>query len=393
MKSSLLILSIVFLFSSFLLAQYNAGNKPVATVNGEVVLQKELDDLLQKSYGEEADGLKDVVIQAHLAEMLLFKIIDQKLRTITHIRPKPEDYEEDAERYSQPFFAYYAESGIKNTMKFIPELRIIISKNANLQKKYGDWLKDRENHLLAPTDRKTLVEIWQDAINTKELKPMLRERVCNRYHLAYSIYKERIKLITKLRLWVSQNFKDEEIRQFAQREKFALEDGLVRISHLFISTTNMETMQPFSPEMQKKAEQKILKIRDEITTDLNNFGEKTAQYSEHPTTRYNKGELGWIPRWSTGTLFSGFLGHLGWIPPMTEAFPEMVEQSYQLTPKTLSYPIKSEWGYHLVVVNERKSGKELSEAEILKRAKNMMAMLRMEEQIRQWLKQSDIKQN
>lgn len=389
-----MILFFIFVFTILLTAQpKTSANKPIATVNGEQIFQKELDDLLEKSYGEEAEGLKDVVVQSHLAEMVLFKIIEQKLRPVTSVRPKPDDYEEDAERYVQPFLAYYLETGLKSTMRFFPDLRIIVSKNSGLQNKYGEWLKDREYRLLTLEDKKTVIEIWQEAIAIKELKPMLREKVCNRYHLYYPIYKDRIKLITKLRLWISKDFKPADIQQFAQREKFALEDGLVRLSHLFISTTNMETGQPLPPEEQQKAQQKIAQIRTEIASDLSNFADKVAQYSEHPTTRYNKGELGWVPRWSTGTLFSGFLGHLGWIPPSTEAFPEVIAQGYQLNTQTLSQIIKSEWGYHLVVVNERKPGKTLSQEEIVKRAKNMMSMLRMERQLREWLKQSQIQQN
>ncbi len=388
MKIFLLVLTLIcFIFPCF--AQ---KNKIVATVNGENIFQKELNDVLIKSCGEGAEDLKDEVAKAYLSEMVLFKVIEQYLKKVNVTIDNTDEYEEDADRYAQPFLIYYVEWGLKNQLKFIKDLQSIISKSTVLQKKHGEWLKMAEFRVISNDDMKRLLEIWQDIINTKEFKAMLRERICQKYRLDYAIFKERIRLITKLRMFIiNSHLKDEEIRSFAQKEKFALSDGLIRLKHLFLAGVDLETMEAFTKEKEAEIVKKIWQIRQEIKPDLSNFDEKVAQYSDHKSNKFQKGDLGWVPRWSASTIFSGFLTHLGWLPPVVDEFPEILSVGFQLPEKTLSQPIKSKWGLHLLVVAERKPGeKELSESELLKRSKNMLALLKMEQTVRLWVEKSKI---
>ncbi len=374
-----------------LLAQPSDPNKAVAIVNGETILQKDLDAILQKTYGEAAEALKESVVAAHLQEMIIFKVIEQKMRSIT-IKCEAKDYEEDADRYAQPFFAYYFESGIKNSIKFLKDLKIIVAKSPALQKKHGDWIKSKESRILTSQDLKPLAEIWQDILSTKELKPMIREKCCTKFYMYYPLFKERIKIITKFRLHIASQLQSSDIARIAEQDKFALSDGMVKVSHLFLSTVDLVTGKPMSPEIEQQVAQRIQQVRSEISPDLSNFSEKTAAYSEHTSTKYQGGNLGWIPRWSASTLLSGFLLHLGWGPLPTDSLPEVVEASYRLSEKTLSQPIKTVWGYHLLVITELKPSKDLPPDELLKNAKNMLVLLKMEQALRTWLEQSEIKQ-
>lgn len=95
----------------------------------------------------------------------------------------------------------------------------------------------------------------------------------------------------------------------------------VRVKHILLSTESLAN-----------------KVRGEV--DINNFDEKTKQYSEDKTTRDNGGDLGYFDRARAEKLA-----------------PELAKVFFELQPGQISGPVKTQYGYHLVLISER-SGKE-----------------------------------
>ena len=62
-----------------------------------------------------------------------------------------------------------------------------------------------------------------------------------------------------------------------------------------------------------------------------------------------------------------------------------MQAGYSLPLQKVSQPIKSKYGYHLVVVKQRQEGKNITQKELIERARNMMTMLKMDELLKKWL--------
>ena len=140
-------ITIFFIF--FITLKINADDefprgKVAATVNGEIISQKELMQFLEKSCGEEeAEGLRMNVVRHYLEEMIIFKIIELKLSKI-NISITRDEWLEDVERFEKSFFAYYQEEGLssESLITFIKSIREVVSKVGDLEKKYGTFLED-----------------------------------------------------------------------------------------------------------------------------------------------------------------------------------------------------------------------------------------------------------
>jgi peptidyl-prolyl cis-trans isomerase SurA len=108
-----------------------------------------------------------------------------------------------------------------------------------------------------------------------------------------------------------------------ERSKFEL-----RASHLLISCAP-----DAAPADTLKAFQKITAIRDTIVKMGKSFVEMAEKYSEDPSVKQNKGELG---------MFSVF----DMVYPFESA-------AYATEPKQVSQPVRTQFGYHLVYVTEK----------------------------------------
>ncbi len=374
-------------------AQQFPNGKIAAEVNGSNITQSEVLELLQRCYGEEvAECLRLGVIRATLEEMIIFKLIEQHTQKLS-IKCHKEDYIEDAERYEKPFIAYYQNWGLKNPRSFLKVIQELVSKSQQMQKKHGQLLQAMQQRVLQAKEHRLLLKIFQEISEHNFLKVKLRKKIFAKYHVDYQFFKNRIVLLTRLRKYVLQHISQSEVSDFISKEKFALSDGLLKISHLYLSTLDEIERRPLPESRQKAVRQRIENIRSQIKPDLSNFSEIVANYSDDHGTRYENGNLGWVPRWTMSLLFGGFLLHMGWVPHRTAAVPEIVAAAYLMPPKQLSQPIKTDWGYHLVVVAKRKNGRKLDKSELRKRARNMLALLKMEKLLRKWLKEGNIKRH
>ncbi|MFH0931527.1 MAG: peptidylprolyl isomerase [Candidatus Zixiibacteriota bacterium] len=91
-----------------------------------------------------------------------------------------------------------------------------------------------------------------------------------------------------------------------------------------------------SKDDEEKTRARILEIRDLITKG-EDFAEMAKEYSEDPTTRKNGGDLGWLKKGATQKPFD--------------------EALFALKPGEISEPVKTEQGWHLIKVLEKKKTK------------------------------------
>lgn len=346
-----------------------------AVVNGESISQKELLKVLECCYGkEEAEDLNVKVMSAVLEEMIIFKVIEQRLAKLS-ISYTAAEYTSTLEIYEEPFFIYYKAWGYQNPMSFQEAVKEIM-KHAPPSSD-TKWQSDFE-------------EAWKKIFFDKELKKHLRKEVYQKYHLDYNVFREKVKLLTKFQKHVLNNITKSEIEEFATKEKFALEGGMVHVDHILLLTIDRITEKTFSDKENAETLRRMQQISQEMKPDLSNFAEIARKYSQDEITKYKQGKIGWVPRWSPSTLYGGFLVHLGWIPHWTTFVSEIVDQAYQIPEKKLSQPIKTNLGYHLLVVSERKPGKPLSQEELTKKAKERLSIQKMDAMLRLWLQESKI---
>lgn len=392
--TKLLSLLILFALMPCLSAQNASEKDAAALVNGEIISQKVLWEVLEASYGKDAaESLNYKVIQAILEEMVIFKVMEQNLKD-SKIVCTNKEYLDSLPYYEQPFFLYFKEWGFKNPVSFSKTLQAIAKKSPEFYKQKEQVLEELTNQYpFQASHYQSLENIWQVIVADAKLKKTLRSVVFEKYYVNVKLFQEKIKIATKFHKYASSLISDQEVEQFAEREKLALEGGAVRLSHLLFFTIDRQTNAKFSPEQEAKALAKAQTAKALIKPDLSNFAEIAKQSSEDDLTKLQGGDLGWVPRWTAYTVYGGFLVHLGWVPHWTAFVEEIVEQGYRLGDKKLSDPVKTKLGYHLIMVTQRKNSTTLSKDELLKKARAQMAFLKMEALLRTWLEKSQIKRS
>ena len=390
-KSVYIFFIILCLFINNINSQNFADGEIVAKVNNEVITQSELVKLLERSYGEEAKWLRNRIARFHLEEMVIFKVIEQKIKNIT-MRCRKEDYLEDVGKYEKPFFTYYLTKGLKTPFSFIKKLSKLLEYDKELKSKYQNKLLKIRYHYRPSQHNTFLLDVWKEMLDKKKIKYYLRKKIFKKFRIDYKTFKRRIKLITKFRKIVLSKISSSQIKKFAQKEKFALSDGLIKMNHILLITLDRETQKPLSEKRQEKIRKKLIRIKNMVKKDFSNFSMLAQKYSDDNSTKYKKGSLGWVPRWTTATIFSGFLRHIGWMPHITNSMKAIVDYAYHYPKNKLSDPIKSQLGYHIIVVTERKNNKKLDKKKLYTRARDMLTMLKMEELLTSWIKKSEIEQ-
>lgn len=123
--------------------------------------------------------------------------------------------------------------------------------------------------------------------------------------------------------------------------------------HLGCSHILIKVDQNALPKDTMAAYMKIMKIRDRIVKGRENFGIVAEQVSEDPYAKGNKGSLGYF------TALSGFV-----YPFETGAYNAKLNE--------VSMPVRTQFGYHLILVTERVAHSDLVTSHIMiKLAKGM----------------------
>jgi parvulin-like peptidyl-prolyl isomerase len=392
MKHHLLLLLLFTLtLAPVVVTQEFPNGEIAALVNGETISQKSLLEIVEACYGEgAADSLNSKVIQAMLEEMILFKVMEQNLKEAA-ITCTAQDYIDSVPHYEQPFLAYFKEWGFKNPVSFVKTLKNIAPNSPEFLKKHGDLL-DRlaSKYNLEQNDYQGLDAAWNDATNDAKLKKILRKEVFQKYHLNFKVFQEKVKIATKFFKYATTMVSAKEVENFTVTEKFALEGGIVKLHHILNLTIDRVNNRDFTPAAAKKSLERLEDTRKLLKPDASNLVQIARQCSEDEATKFQGGEIGWVPRWSAFTLYGAFLLHIGWIPHWTAFTPELLEEGYRLPEKKVSSPLKTKLGYHLVVVTHRRNGQALSPEELRKKAREQLTFLQMETLLREWLQKSKI---
>ena len=130
-------------------------------------------------------------------------------------------------------------------------------------------------------------------------------------------------LIKGLEEWASRDIEatKEEVQNYWTANQDAFKKDLVHVRQVLVMT-----------------EADATQVRAELDQGKS-FEEVVQEYSIDPLTKSKKGEMGWISR---GTSFKGF--------------DEMV---FPLKIQSISPPIKSQYGYHILQILEKKSASEV----------------------------------
>lgn len=120
---------------------------------------------------------------------------------------------------------------------------------------------------------------------------------------------------------------DEEAIEELVREAYERSKELVRASHILVRDED-------DPEDTLEAYEKLDKIKEKYH-DNRDFNELAVEYSEDPSVEQNQGDLG---------FFGAF----------DMAYP-FEEKAYNTEPGEVAGPFKTEFGYHLIKVHERKT--------------------------------------
>lgn len=142
----------------------------------------------------------------------------------------------------------------------------------------------------------------------------------------------------------------------AQSEQPMLASTHVR--HILIKTT------PLVNDAQ--ARQRLLEIRADILRG-GDFAKLAEKYSQDPGSAAKGGDLGWVPP--------------GALAPQFEAAMN------QLKPGQISEPVKTQFGWHLIEVLDRKKEAQTSQGYLREQARQLVFQRKFEEALQNWLRQ------
>jgi peptidyl-prolyl cis-trans isomerase SurA len=116
----------------------------------------------------------------------------------------------------------------------------------------------------------------------------------------------------------------------------------IRASHILLKLSPEAT-----PEDSIKVYQKIIDIRNQFLNKEKTFDELAMEYSEDPSAKQNKGDLGYFKAFNMITAFEN--------------------TAYQTKTGEISLPVRTQYGYHLIYVSDLlKSEGEIKVAHIMK---------------------------
>ncbi|MDX2249058.1 MAG: peptidylprolyl isomerase [Bacteroidia bacterium] len=133
-----------------------------------------------------------------------------------------------------------------------------------------------------------------------------------------------------------------EVKQFFKIipiDSLGLLPAEVQINHIVINP-------PFSDESEQRAKGTLAELRRKILDESADFGELAAKNTDEPGGKERRGDLGWFGR--------------------GQMVPEFEEVAYQMRVGEVSEPFKTEFGYHIVKLYEKR-GEMVHAAHILKR--------------------------
>ncbi len=142
-------------------------------------------------------------------------------------------------------------------------------------------------------------------------------------------YASRIRWID----YLNDRATDAELKSFEASHKDLFNGSQVKASHILIKVDPKA-----SAEEKEKAREKLLGIKRDIESGKTTFAEAANKYSEDPGNAEGAG---------------GDLGYFGLNSPIIEEF---ARAAFALKKGTISEPIETPYGLHLILVTDRKEG-------------------------------------
>ncbi|BBO17586.1 peptidylprolyl isomerase [Candidatus Brocadia pituitae] len=143
-------------------------------------------------------------------------------------------------------------------------------------------------------------------------------------------FKRSMKYSIALEKYFLKKFDDTALKRYFEENQGVFNGEAVKVSHILIDTRNMKSEKEFAQALEQ-----IKNIKKEIEQG-GVFEELARKYSDCPTAN-NGGDLGFIQR--KGNFSKSFL-----------------DTAFSLKVGQLSGPVKTEYGYHLIKVTEKKEG-------------------------------------
>lgn len=143
-------------------------------------------------------------------------------------------------------------------------------------------------------------------------------------------FKRSMKYSIALEKYFLKKLDDTALKRYFEENQGVFNGEAVKVSHILIDTRNMKSEKEFAQALEQ-----IKNIKKEIEQG-GAFEEIARKYSDCPTAN-NGGNLGFIQR--KGNFSKSFL-----------------DTAFSLKVGQLSGPVKTEYGYHLIKVTEKKEG-------------------------------------
>jgi parvulin-like peptidyl-prolyl isomerase len=135
-------------------------------------------------------------------------------------------------------------------------------------------------------------------------------------------------------MYVDSKATDAALRRYFNENRDMFNGTQVRASHILVK------VEPNAPEADKaKAREKLMGLKGQIESNKITFAEAANKFSEDPANSGGAGgDLDYF------TLSSGFI-------------PEFTDVAFKLKKSSISNPVETPYGYHLIQVTDRKEGK------------------------------------
>jgi parvulin-like peptidyl-prolyl isomerase len=224
--------------------------------------------------------------------------------------------------------------------------------------------------------RKEGIEVKQQAVDEavenirKRMKSNLKtadvslEDALAAYNSNLDELKKDIKNSLGIKTYFTRDLNDKTLEQYFLKNKDVYSGEMVRASHILIDTRMSE-----SPEELAKAKSKMEEIKKELDKGAD-FGELAKRFSDCPSAERG-GDLGYFPR--KGAVVEPF-----------------AETAFKLKTGEISDPVKTEFGYHIIKVSDKKEAKAVNFEEVKEQVKenyledetaNLIKKLRTEAQV------------
>jgi parvulin-like peptidyl-prolyl isomerase len=165
--------------------------------------------------------------------------------------------------------------------------------------------------------------------NGKSLEEILETQGSN-----ISELKAEVRRTLALSKYLDERVSDDEKRSYFEENRNAFNGERVKASHVLIDTTKLKT----DAELEK-ARQKIEEVKKEIDNGAD-FAEMAKKYSTCPSAE-NGGDIGFFQR--KGSLVE-----------------EFAKVAFSMEVGEISEPVKTEFGYHIIMVTDKEEGKDVS---------------------------------